>query len=93
MPDNAVLESMKLALLERFGEEFTIDPELPGLHELAKIAGHRSHRRYLLENAKTVAQDICEIHATIIDVNAAKYSIQGPAIIAISSDRAPRTHI
>ncbi len=47
MPDDAVLDSLKMALLERFGEEFAIDPELSGLHELAKIAGHRSHRHYL----------------------------------------------
>ena len=47
MPDDAILESMKLALSERFGEEFAIDQALPGLHELAKIAKHRSHRRYL----------------------------------------------
>jgi nitroreductase len=47
MPDDAVLDSIKMALLERFGEKFAIDPELSGLHELAKIAGHRSHRHYL----------------------------------------------
>ena len=47
MPSDAVLDSIKSALLERFGEEFTIDPELSGLHELARIARHRSHRRYL----------------------------------------------
>jgi nitroreductase/FMN reductase [NAD(P)H] len=47
MPDDAALKSIKTALFERFGEEFTIDPELRGLHELAGIAGYRSHRRYL----------------------------------------------
>jgi nitroreductase len=47
MPDEAALNSIKMALRERFGEDFAIDPGLPGLNELAKIAGHRSHRRYL----------------------------------------------
>ncbi len=47
MPDDAALDSIKRELLERFGEEFAIDPGLPGLNELAKIAGHRSHRHYL----------------------------------------------
>jgi nitroreductase len=47
MPIDAVLDSIRLALSERFGEEFNIDPELSGLHVLARIAGHRSHRRYL----------------------------------------------
>ncbi len=35
------------ALAERFGEPFRVDPQLPGLEELARIAGHRSHRRFL----------------------------------------------
>src|ERR1700737_4234531 len=47
MPDHATLNKIKAALLRRFGEKFEIDPELTGLNELEKIAGHRSHRRYL----------------------------------------------
>jgi nitroreductase len=47
MTNDAALNSIKMALSDRFGEEFAINPELPGLHELVKIAGHRSHRRYL----------------------------------------------
>src|ERR1700752_5532727 len=35
------------ALSERFGETFAVDPNLPGLDELARIAGHRVHRRFL----------------------------------------------
>jgi nitroreductase len=34
------------ALAERFGTPVAVDAELPGLDELARIAGHRSHRRY-----------------------------------------------
>jgi nitroreductase/FMN reductase [NAD(P)H] len=34
-------------LTARFGEDFEIDPSLPGLDELARIAGHRTHRRYI----------------------------------------------
>jgi nitroreductase len=47
MADGAVANAINAALWERFGEKFRIDPALPGLDELAKIAGHRSHRRYL----------------------------------------------
>ena len=39
--------SLQSALAERFGERFEIDPSLPGLAELARIAAHRVHRRYL----------------------------------------------
>ena len=35
------------ALEQRFGETCAVDPELPGLDELARIAGHRVHRRFL----------------------------------------------
>lgn len=35
------------ALKERFGENFAVDASLPGLDELARIAAHRVHRRYL----------------------------------------------
>jgi nitroreductase len=34
-------------LAERFGEKCPVDPGLPGLDELARIAGHRVHRRFL----------------------------------------------
>ena len=35
------------ALTERFGESCPVDPQLPGLDELARIASHRVHRRFL----------------------------------------------
>jgi len=35
------------SLAERFGERCPVDPELPGLEELARIAGHCVHRRFL----------------------------------------------
>jgi nitroreductase len=47
MKDDAASNSIRMALFDRFGEKFAIDPELPGLPELARIAGHRSHRRFL----------------------------------------------
>jgi nitroreductase/FMN reductase [NAD(P)H] len=40
-------DSLQSALAERFGERFAIDPSAPGLAELAQIAAHRVHRRYL----------------------------------------------
>ena len=47
MPDDTGVKAIAAALAERFGEDIAIDPALPGLDELAQIAGHRSHRRYL----------------------------------------------
>jgi FMN reductase [NAD(P)H] len=45
--DDTGLKAIAAALAERFGEDIAIDPALPGLDELAQIAGHRSHRRFL----------------------------------------------
>jgi len=47
MSDDAGVKAIAAALSERFGEDIAIDPALPGLNELAQIAGHRSHRRFL----------------------------------------------
>lgn len=47
MTDQTAAHTIAAALKERFGEDFTIDPELPGLSTLAALAGHRSHRRFL----------------------------------------------
>ncbi len=39
--------SIEAALAERFGERIDVDPALPGLDELFRIAAHRVQRRYL----------------------------------------------
>jgi nitroreductase len=49
MTNDAASKSIKAALLERFGEDFAVDPNLSDLGRLAKIANYRSHRRYLPE--------------------------------------------
>jgi nitroreductase len=45
MSDDA--KAVQDALMDRFGEALPVDPALAGLDELARIAGHRSHRRFL----------------------------------------------
>lgn len=35
------------ALAKRFGTPISVGPGLPGMDELVRIAGHRSHRRYI----------------------------------------------
>jgi len=46
MANDEIAQSIRAALLERFGEQFAVDPRLSGLDALARIAAHRSHRRY-----------------------------------------------
>ncbi|HEY6995168.1 MAG TPA: nitroreductase family protein [Xanthobacteraceae bacterium] len=43
----AIAARIEASLAERFGEHLSVDPTLEGLHELARIAGHRVHRRFL----------------------------------------------
>jgi nitroreductase/FMN reductase [NAD(P)H] len=45
--DATAATAIHQALAERFGEEFKVDEALPGLEALARIAAHRSHRRFL----------------------------------------------
>jgi nitroreductase len=47
MSAEAVAKSIEDMLAERFGERIPVDASLAGLWDLAKIAGHRTHRRYL----------------------------------------------
>src|ERR1700750_2546718 len=37
---------IRRSLAARFGEDFQVDKNLAGLDELARIAGHRTQRRY-----------------------------------------------
>jgi nitroreductase/FMN reductase [NAD(P)H] len=52
------VKAIAAALSERFGEDIAIDPALPGLNELAQIAGHRSHRRFL---PRPIAPDLLRL--------------------------------
>jgi hypothetical protein len=46
MPENTAVNAIKTALMQRFGEEFIVDSDLPGLDALKRMAGHRSQRRF-----------------------------------------------
>jgi nitroreductase/FMN reductase [NAD(P)H] len=58
MSDDTGVKAIAAALSERFGEDIAIDPALPGLNELAQIAGHRSHRRFL---PRPIAPDLLRL--------------------------------
>ena len=46
MKDEQSAARLQQALVERFGESFSVDASLPGLDALARIAAHRTQRRY-----------------------------------------------
>jgi nitroreductase len=56
MPD--LTHSIRAALCERFGEDIAVDPALPGLDDLRRIAAHRVHRRYL---ARDIAPELLRL--------------------------------
>ncbi|HEX4042363.1 MAG TPA: nitroreductase family protein [Xanthobacteraceae bacterium] len=58
MANDDIAESIRTVLFERFGEQFAVDPRLAGLDALARIAGHRSHRRYA---PRAVAPDLLRL--------------------------------
>jgi len=56
MPDPVSI--IQAALSERFGDRLEIDAGLHGLDEIARIAAHRVHRRYL---ARDIAPDLMRL--------------------------------
>ena len=43
---SAVASAMQNALMQRFGEDFAVDPEIAGLSDLARMASRKVTRRY-----------------------------------------------
>jgi nitroreductase/FMN reductase [NAD(P)H] len=81
MPNNATSKIINAALLKGFGAEFEIDPELTGLNELEKIAGHRSHRRYL---PRPIAPDLLRLLCACALSAPSKSDLQQCDIIIVS---------
>ena len=45
-PELSLSQRLEAALSERFGTDFAVEPSLPGLDELARMAEHRVHRKF-----------------------------------------------
>ena len=54
----ADVEAIQEALSKRFGESFSVDPTLPGLDGLARLASRRTIRRYL---PRAVERDLLDL--------------------------------
>jgi nitroreductase/FMN reductase [NAD(P)H] len=85
MPDDAAAGAIKAALAERFGEELAVDPALTGLDELARIAGHRSHRRFL---PQPVAPDLLRLLCACAMSAPSKSDLQQCDIVVVADDGA-----
>jgi FMN reductase [NAD(P)H] len=51
-------QRLETALSERFGSEFAVDPDVPGLEELTRMSEHRSHRKF---SARVVSPELLRL--------------------------------
>jgi nitroreductase/FMN reductase [NAD(P)H] len=89
MANDDIAESIRTALFERFGEQLAVDPRLAGLDALARIAGHRSHRRYA---PRAVEPDLLRLLCACALSAPSKSDLQQADIVVID-DRAIRKAI
>ena len=85
MTDQTAARATAAALKERFGEDFTIDPELPGMPALAKLASHRSHRRFL---PRLIAPELLRLLCACALSAPSKSDLQQCDIVVVSDVRA-----
>ena len=81
--------TIEAALAARFGEKLKVDRELPGLDELARIAGHRSQRHF---QPRAVAPDLLKLLCACALSAPSKSDLQQCDIVVVS-DRAIRRGI
>ncbi len=85
--DTTPAQSIQATLSERFGENLAVDPALPGLAELAIIAGHRSHRRYL---PRPVAPELLRLLCACALSAPSKSDLQQCDIVVVSDTKIRR---
>jgi nitroreductase len=81
MADDSALNRIKSALRRRFGEDFTVDPELTGLDELEKMTAHCSHRRYL---PRPIPRDLLQLLCACALSAPSKSDLQQCDIVIVS---------
>jgi nitroreductase/FMN reductase [NAD(P)H] len=77
------------ALKRRFGEDIPVDPSLPGLADLARIAGHSTHRRF---QPKPVPADLLRLLCACALSAPSKSDLQQGDIVIVN-DTATRREI
>src|SRR5882724_11721977 len=87
-PDPTAPTAIRQALAERFGEDFKINAELPGLAALARIAGHRSHRRFL---PRAIEPDLLRLLCACALSAPSKSDLQQADIVIVSETAIRKT--
>jgi nitroreductase len=73
--------ALKKTLLERFGEELEISPDISSLDELARIANHRSHRRF---SSRLISPEILRLLCACALSAPSKSDLQQCDIVVVS---------
>lgn len=73
--------AIEAALAARFGEKLKVDCELPGLDELARIAGHRSQRYF---QPRAIAPDLLKLLCACALSAPSKSDLQQCDIVVVS---------
>jgi len=88
MADATFVAKLKDALAARFGETFEVDPALPGLEELARVAAHRVCRRYL---DRPIAPDLLRLLCACALSAPSKSDLQQADILIVRDEGKRRT--
>jgi FMN reductase [NAD(P)H] len=88
MASDTIADTLREALAERFGEQLTVDPGLSGLSELAAMACHRTHRRYL---ARPVAPDLIRLLCACALSAPSKSDLQQSDIVVVGDTAVRKT--
>jgi nitroreductase len=88
MADDAAA-ALQDALKKRFGEDIPVDRSLPGLDELARIAGHSTHRRF---QPKPIPPDLLRLLCACALSAPSKSDLQQGDIVVVH-DRTTRDKI
>ena len=83
MPDDDNAKTLQDALAVRFGERLPVDQSLSGLAELAAIAAHRTHRRYL---PKPVSPELLRLLCACALSAPSKSDLQQSDILIVRDD-------
>ena len=87
MPEATPAKLLQDTLAERFGERFPVNPDLPGVAELAAMAAHRSYRRFL---PKPVPPDLLRLLCACALSAPSKSDLQQGDIVIVEDKAAQR---
>ncbi|MEJ0070086.1 MAG: nitroreductase family protein [Pseudomonadota bacterium] len=88
MADPTLTDQIQQALAARFGEALTVDPTLPGLETLARLAARRVHRRF---TDRPIAPELLRLLCACALSSPSKSDLQQGDIVLVADPAKRRT--